>query len=154
YKASSPTGAAVLRQADTITEEEVTFLWKRYIPRKMATILDGDPGSGKTGTACLIAACVSRGWALPDEHGVQAEGAEEPGDVLMVAMEDHLGAVIIPRLKACGADLSRITFVNEITDEDGAPRPFTLADLPLLTDYLERVRPRFVYIDAIQAVLG
>ena len=50
----------------------------------------------------------------------------------MVAMEDNLGAVIVPRLEQCGADLSRVTFVNEITDEAGQPRPFTLADLPSL----------------------
>ena len=154
-QAPQPTGPqAVLIQADTVVKETIAHLWQPYIPRKMATILDGDPGVGKTGTACVIAAAVTRGWSLPEASGPPSASQDEPGHVLMVAMEDNLGAVIVPRLEQCGADLSRVTFVNEITDEAGQPRPFTLADLPLLTAYLERVRPRFVYIDAIQAVLG
>jgi hypothetical protein len=145
---------AHLLQADTIQEEEVQYLWEPYIPRKMATLLDGDPGVGKTGLACLIAASVTQGWTLPDQLGVPQRHGALPGHVLMVAMEDHLAAVIIPRLKRRGADLSRITFVNDITDAAGKPRPFALPDLPLLADYFARVQPRFVYIDAIQAVLG
>jgi hypothetical protein len=145
---------AILLQADMVDEEALTYVWEPYIPRKMATLLDGDPGVGKTGLACLLASCITRGWPLPDQTGKPTLAPDSPGNVLMVAMEDHIGAVIIPRLKQCGADRSRITFVNEITDEEGNPRPFTLTDLPLLADYFARVHPQFVYIDAIQAVLG
>jgi hypothetical protein len=145
---------ALLIQADTIQEESINYLWFPCLPRKMASLLDGDPGVGKTGLACLIAASVTRGWAMPDQTGKPTLAPDGPGAVLMVALEDNLGAVIIPRLKQCGADLSRIAFVNECVGDDGNPRPFTLADLPLLADYMERVRPRFVYIDAIQSVLG
>ena len=75
----------------------------------------------------------------------------EPGQVLMVAMEDHLGSVVRPRLRRAGADPSKITFVLGCEDVDDQPRVFTLADLPLLTEYMERRRPRLVYWDAIQA---
>jgi DNA repair protein RadA/Sms len=102
----------------------------------------------------ILAAAVSQAHPLPGRDGRPVLSMEDPANVLMVAMEDHLAAVIIPRLKQCGANVSRITFLNEIKDKVGNTRPFTLADLPLLTAYLERVRPRFVYIDAIQAVLG
>ena len=57
---------AVLVQADTIQEEPVTFIWPLYIPRKMATVLDGDPGIGKTGLACLVTASITRGYPRPD----------------------------------------------------------------------------------------
>ena len=132
----------------------MTYLWDPYVPTNMATMLDGDPGVGKTGLACLLAACVSRGFPMPDQQGKPTLTPEAAGHVLMVAMEDNLGRVVLPRLHRCGADLSKITFVNERTDEHEKPHPFTLADLPLLTDYMERTRPRLVYIDAIQAVLG
>jgi Bifunctional DNA primase/polymerase, N-terminal/AAA domain/Primase C terminal 2 (PriCT-2) len=145
---------AVLVQAVTIQEEQVTFIWPLYIPRKMATILDGDPGVGKTGLACLVTASITRGYPMPDQDGKPTCTPEGPGNVLMVAMEDNLAAVIVPRLKQGGADLSRITFVNECVDAEGNPRPFTLTDIPLLAEYMERVRPKLVYIDAIQAVLG
>ena len=61
-----PTGPqAVLIQADTVVKETLTYVWDPYMPCKMATP-DGDPGVGKTGTACVIAASITRGWALPD----------------------------------------------------------------------------------------
>jgi hypothetical protein len=150
----APVARALLIQGHTIQPEDITYVWPPYIPRKMATMLDGDPGVGKTGLACLIAAHVTRGWAMPDQTGKPTLAPDGAGNVLMVAMEDNLAAVIVQRLNACGADLTRITFLNECTDEDGNPRPFTLTDLQLLAEYMAQVHPRLVYIDAIQAVLG
>ena len=144
----------ILINAAEVVKEKVTHLWDPYLPYKMVSMLDGDPDVGKTGTACLLAASVSRGFPMPDQAGKMTLKPDGPGHVLMVAMEDVLGAVIIPRLEACEADLTKITFLNERLDEHEEPPPFTLADLPLLTEYLERFRPRLVYIDAIQAVLG
>jgi AAA domain len=140
--------------ASDVQEEAMSYLWEPYIPRKMATILDGDPGTGKTGFACMLAAAMSRGYPLPDQVGLPTLTPPGPGAVLMVAMEDNLGSVIIKRLKRLGADLDQITFVNERKDEADNPHPFTLADLPLLTTYMEHVHPQLVYIDTIQAVLG
>ena len=64
-------------------------------------------------------------------RGPHLTAPRKPGHVLMVAMEDNLGAVI-PRLEQCGADLSRIAFVMR-SPMRPAIRPFTLADLPLPT---------------------
>src|SRR4051794_38323236 len=79
---------ATLLRADTVEEEKVGFVWAPYLPRKMATILDGDPGVGKTGLACLLAACVSQGWGMPDQAGRPPGLQHDPAEVLMVAMED------------------------------------------------------------------
>ena len=144
----------LLKTAEDVVEEALTYLWDSYIPLKMATLVDGDPGVGKTMFGCQLATNVTRGYPMPDQCGQLTRSIGEPGHVLMVAMEDHLGAVVRPRLRRAGADLSKITFVlgcEEVTDQ---PRVFTLADLPLLTEYMERCRPRLVYIDAIQSVLG
>jgi hypothetical protein len=141
-------------EGDTIEDEDIVYLWDPYFPRKMASILDGEPGAGKTMLACQMAASVSRGYPLPDQQGTMTISPGEAGNVLMVAMEDHLAAVVKKRLVACGADMSKITFVNDIVDDEGNARPFTLGDIPLLTAYMACKRPRFVYIDAIQAVLG
>ena len=146
---------AVLIRASTVSREAISYLWFPGIPRKMATILDGDPGVGKTGLACLIAAAVSRGWPMPGQDGRPTlRPAHGPAPVLMVAMEDNLGSVILPRLESLQADLERITFVNDCVGVEGEPRPFTLGDLPLLAAYMQQVHPALVYIDAIQAVLG
>ena len=147
---------AVLIRASTVSREAISYLWFPGIPRKMATILDGDPGVGKTGLACRsIAAAVSRGWPMPGQDGRPTLRPEHgPAPVLMVAMEDNLGSVILPRLESLQADLERITFVNDCVGVEGEPRPFTLGDLPLLAAYMQQVHPALVYIDAIQAVLG
>jgi DNA repair protein RadA/Sms len=149
-----PQPKPILINAADVVQEALTYLWWPYFPFKMVSMLDGDPDVGKTGMACLLTASVSRGFPLPDQSGKPTLRPDGPGHVLMVAMEDVLGAVVIPRLTTCGADLTKITFLNERTDERQEAQPFTLADLPLLTDYMARCRPRLVYIDAIQAVLG
>jgi hypothetical protein len=144
----------VLIAASDVQVEAMSYIWDPYIPRKMATILDGDPGTGKTGLACLLAAAISRGYPLPDQTGKPGPRPSTTGAVLMIALEDNLGAVIRQRLETLKADLDKITFVNDCKDSEGNPRPFILADLPLLEQYMQRERPQLVYVDAIQAVLG
>jgi hypothetical protein len=152
---TGPQGTRVLLStAEDVREEALTWLWDHYIPLKMVTLVDGDPGVGKTMFGCQLATNVTRGYPMPDQLGTLTRSTGEAGHVLMVAMEDHLGAVVRPRLRRAGADLSKITVVlgcEEVTDQ---PRVFTLADLPLLTEYMERCRPRLVYVDAIQSVVG
>ena len=46
---------------DDVEAEEVTWLWQPYIPCGKLTILEGDPGEGKTFLALAIAAAISRG---------------------------------------------------------------------------------------------
>jgi len=147
------TAHAVLINGNDIEDEDINWLWEPYVAKNTITMLDGDPGVGKTMLACQLAANVSRGFPLPDQYG-HMTCQLDPGNVLLVGMEDRLGAVVKKRLVRCGADMRRLTFCNDIVDANGLPRPFTLADLPLLTEYLETCRPTLVYIDSIQGVLG
>jgi AAA domain len=96
---------AILIRGSDIRPEALSYLWPPYIPRKMATILDGDPGTGKTGLACVLVAAITRGWPMPDQEGRPTVRPPGPGPVLMVAMEDNLGAVIQPRLERLHANL-------------------------------------------------
>ncbi len=45
--------------------QEVNWLWKPYIPFGKITIIQGDPGEGKTTFALRLAAACSNGTALP-----------------------------------------------------------------------------------------
>jgi hypothetical protein len=116
--------------------------------------VDGDPGVGKTMLGCQLAANITRDYPMPDQTGKLTHRSGTPAHVLMVACEDHLGAVVRPRLRRAGADLSKVTFVLGCEDGAHVPREFTLEDLQTLTDYMEHYHPRLVYIDAIQVVLG
>src|SRR5262249_41348483 len=55
------------RLASAVEVEQVPWLWPGWIPRGTVTVLDGDPGLGKSTIAVSLAARVSRGLALPDE---------------------------------------------------------------------------------------
>ena len=151
--AATRAAAAIFLEATDIMEEDIVWLWEPYVARKKLHALDGDPGAGKTMVACQLAACISRGQALPDQVGRPRVSAGAPARVLLIGMEDGLGDTVIKRLKRAEADLSKITIVNEV-DDAGRPRPFLLSDLPMLERHMEDKRPALVYIDSLQAVLG
>jgi AAA domain len=90
-----------IRVADVATET-VRWLWDRRIPFAEITLLDGDPGLGKTFLTHEITAAVTTGCGLPDGSPIKA------GNVLLLSAEDGIGDTIRPRLEAAGADLERV----------------------------------------------
>lgn len=131
----------MLRMSDVV-QTEVSFLWKPYIPFGKLTILQGNPGEGKTYFAMqLAAACTNR---------VQLPGMEvmEPFNVIYQTAEDGLGDTVKPRLIEAGADLDRVLVIVEHENQ-----PLTLSD-----DRIERAirqnQAKLLIIDPIQAFLG
>jgi hypothetical protein len=96
----------IVRMAD-VAAEMVRWLWYPYIPLGKMTILEGDPGLGKSWLTCAIAAAVSCGRGLPRTKPF------EPGNVLMLSAEDGLADTLRPRLDAVGADVSRVFALAE-----------------------------------------
>ena len=86
-----------------ISAEEVKWLWYPYLPRGKLTIVQGDPGEGKTTFVLAVIAALTRGEALPE-----SEQALEPLNVIYQTAEDGLADTIKPRLDAAGADCSRV----------------------------------------------
>ena len=101
---------------DEISEEEVNWLWKPYIAFGKITVIQGDPGNGKTTLALAIAALVSKRQQMPT-GGAPAF----IGNVIYQSGEDNPQDTIKPRLVACGADCSKIAFIEAASlniDED------------------------------------
>jgi hypothetical protein len=144
---------ALHRIAD-VEPEEVRWLWEPYIPRRKITLLEGDPGIGKTWVALSIAAITTHGGVLPT--GERAR----PGRVLYLSAEDGLGDTLRPRLDAAGADptqvfaLTGIIRVDPATGEEVEEGGISLADIPTIEAALAEVRPSLTFIDPIQAYLG
>jgi hypothetical protein len=105
-----------------VEPEEVGWLWHPYVPLGKLTILEGDPGLGKSWLTCALAAAVSCGRGLP---GVEPFA---PSNVLMLSAEDGLGDTLRPRLDAVGADVERVFALPEpIVFDSGGLRKFEAA---------------------------
>lgn len=125
-----------------VQSQPVKWLWEGRIPCGKVTLLDGEPGSGKSLLALDLAARVSRGAAMP-LHGGTPSG---PADVILFNDDDSLADTVRPRLEAAGADLTRITSVDgPICNEDLAGlRPALIVVDPLSVYFClgQDVRPR------------
>jgi hypothetical protein len=103
----------VLVRASSVTPQRVDFAWDPWSPIGMVTVLVGLGGLGKSVLFARLAAGWSRGTIPGDLHGV-------PVDVAIASAEDHRQAVILPRLIAAGADLSRIHFIEHRIDGEAS----------------------------------
>ena len=125
-----------------VPSEEVSWLWYPYIPLGKVTIIQGDPGEGKTTFVLAVAAALTRGVALPESGR-----ASPPMNVIYQTAEDGLGDTIKPRLEALGADCSRVLVIDE------SQRELTLSD-QRLEQAIRQTHAGLLVIDPIQAYLG
>ena len=127
---------------DTIDAEKVQWLWYPYIPLGKITIVQGDPGEGKTTFALAVIAALTRGEPLPEY-----EYAMDPMNVIYQTAEDGLADTIKPRLVAAGADCARVLVIDETNKE------LTLID-ERLEAAIKETGSRLIVLDPIQAYLG
>ena len=86
----------------------VEWLWKQYIPRGEITLIDGNPGLGKSQMIADLAARVSRGYPMPPLEPTQ--NLVEPLNVLLLCAEDTVEKTVKPRLYVCGANMGKVFF--------------------------------------------
>ena len=125
-----------------INAEEVQWLWYPYIPLGKLTILQGDPGEGKTSFILAVIAALTRGEPLPE-----CERAAEPMNVIYQTAEDGLADTIKPRLESAGADCTRVLVIDE------GKRELTLCDARL-EEAIRRTAAKLIVLDPLQAYLG
>ena len=101
-----------------VRTEPVEWLWYPYIPLGKLTVLQGDPGEGKSTFALNVVARITTGQPMPD--GVPAKGKRV---AIYQCAEDGIADTIKPRLQQAGADCERVAYIidNDIalTLEDG-----------------------------------
>lgn len=97
-------------RASEITPKEVRWLWYPYIPFGKITLLQGDPGDGKSKLALSLAALLSKGEQLPftDE-----EERNEPMTVIYQTTEDDKDDTVVPRFNAAGGNGEKLVFIRE-----------------------------------------
>lgn len=135
-------GVRLLNIGYDIEIEEIRWLWGPYIPRKKLTIIQGDPGEGKTTFALALAALLTTGKPMPG-----CEEGTEPINVIYQTAEDGLADTIKPRLEKMGADCSRIFVIDE------SEKGLTLSDERIEKAIL-KCDAKLMILDPIQAYLG
>ena len=113
------------------------------------TLLDGDPGVGKSTLLCELAARVTRGEPLPG--GAPAT----PRAVVLFSAEDDLHDTIRPRIDAAGGDPRRVISVLTVPDAQDHGRPLAIPEhAPLLEAVIAHASAALVIIDPLVAFLS
>jgi hypothetical protein len=132
-----------------VEPEQVEWLWEDRLPRGKLTVLDGDPGLGKSAVTLDVAARVSAGLELPDGERC------EPAGVVLLSAEDGLADTIRPRLDAAGADTERILALATVPEGRTGERTICIPnDLHLVERAIGRVGAGLVVVDPLMAFLG
>ena len=128
---------------EDVVSKEVEWLWYPYIPYGKITIVEGDPGEGKTTLVLKLAAALSMGLPLPCDDYKEYE----PIHIIYQTAEDGIEDTIKPRLEKAGADCSMIRVIDE-----------TVKELSMTDDRLEQAiietKARLIILDPIQAYIG
>lgn len=127
----------------SVQSEPVHWLWYPYIALGKITLLQGDPGDGKSTMMMRLIAAITKGGTAPD-----GTGFGRPQRVIYQCSEDGVADTIKPRLEESGADCSRVAFLNE--EQLGN---ITLDD-ERLRQAITEFRPSLLVVDPIQAYLG
>src|SRR3990167_2688591 len=144
----------LVRMSD-VKAENIDWMWEPYIARRKLTLVQGNPGSGKTFGMLAVSAALTRGWPLPGKDGKPSVGfGKAPQNVLLLTCEDGLGDTIRPRLDAAKADPSKVYALDGAQDAEGKRQPFTLANVDMLDQALAEVKPALVIVDPVQGFLG
>lgn len=125
-----------------VQSQEIEWLWYPFIPYGKLTIIQGDPGDGKTTMVLNLAAKLSKGEALDENMKVT-----EPVNVIYQTAEDGLADTVKPRLELAGADCERIIVIDE------SDKSLSMVD-ERLEEAIVRTGARLLILDPIQAYLG
>ena len=149
---------------ESVKVEQIEWLLYPFIPFGKVTIIQGDPGEGKTTMVLQIIAKLTRGEPILLNKKSQKEAQQDseenlkqevlsqdkpiqPVNVIYQTAEDGLGDTIKPRLLAAGADCSRVLVI------DDREQPLTMLDVRL-EEAIMQTKARMVVLDPIHGFLG
>ena len=133
-----------LVKASEITPKKVEWLWYPYIPFGKVTLLQGDPGDGKSQLMLAVSALVSKGRSLPfaDE-----EDTHEPMTVIYQTTEDDADDTVVPRFIASDGDRDKLLFIRE--DE----KKLTFGD-DRIRSAIEQSYAKLLILDPLSSYIG
>jgi RecA-family ATPase len=109
------------------------FAWDLRVPIGAPTIFAGIGGIGKSMILAWLTAQWTKGTLPGDLHG-------KPATVGLIAAEDVLDSVLVPRLIAAGADLDRVVSLT-VSETDGDE---TWSDHPMVATDLQGLKNQLI----------
>lgn len=141
----------ILTCMDDVQAESISWLWENRIPLGKITLIDGDPGVGKTFFTLDLAARVSSGKPMPGED---ESGQNSPHKVLLLSPEDGIADTIKSRLNGTGANHKNILALEGVIDDSGKEQFFSLKkNADLLDSILQEGGYKLVIIDPLNNFL-
>jgi len=124
-----------------IKSKEIKWLWYPYIPYGKITIVQGDPGEGKTTVILNIISLLSKGEPLPfADKGFKAISIYQNA-------EDDNSDTIKPRLELHKANCDNVCFIEK---EDG----LLFMDDDNIEQAILKSKAKLLVLDPIQAYIG
>ena len=141
----------VLVSADRIEPDRVDWIWEPYLPRGAVTLMAGAPGCGKSFLGTALAASLSAGPVAFHRSRI--------GKIrtAILSLEDDPARTIVPRLKACGAELGEIVIFDRHHPEADALETLSMREgtegelLRVLREGVKLHGFRLVIIDTLTA---
>lgn len=126
----------------SVTEKKVDWLWYPYIPYGKITLLQGDPGEGKSTFILNVVALLTTGKEMPD--GFKSAGIQK---VIYQCSEDGAEDTVKPRLMAAGADCDKVAYIVE------NEKPLTLDDARI-EQAIIKTGARLLILDPLQSFVS
>lgn len=144
---SRPHGFIKFESMDDVKMEDLDFIWRPYLARGEVTILEGDPGLGKSYLAQMVAGSIATGRRIISPYKGQPRVT---GPVVYFDMENSAGSVTKPRLTQNG-------FVDFSGMYNVVQQPFSIDDedaLDFIYEKLEEIKPALVVFDTLNTYIG
>lgn len=130
-------------RASDIEPKEVKWLWYPYIPFGKVTLLQGDPGDGKSKFMLSLAALLSKGDSLPFSD----EEEREPITIIYQTTEDDADDTVVPRFNSAGGNGENLIFIRE--DE----KSLSFGD-NRIREAIEKYNAKLLILDPMSSYIG
>ncbi len=143
------------RRASSIKPERIQWLCPGRLAVGKITVLDGDPGLGKSQIGLEWAARITTGRALPGAEGwTDDDPVTSARGVLVLSAEDGEADTIVPRLIATGADMNRVILMDMVDQDGNASLPTLDGNLAAIESQIEAGNCALLIVDPLMAYLS
>ena len=132
-----------LISASSVEPKEITWLWYPFIPIGKVTIIQGDPGDGKSTFMLTLAALMTKGEPFP----FSGSDYTEPKNVIYQTSEDDADDTVVPRFLKAGGNPDYLTFIDE------SDKAITFAD-ERIAEAIKEKDAKLLILDPLSSYIG